>query len=86
MAALTPLKLTVSDKASARFAGKFRMQRTKQTVLNQHMLHPANKHRRKTCNKFHNDVIFIYLLKFKYIIFNFLSIASLHVTRYYQTI
>lgn len=47
-AALTPLKLTVRDIAKGRLAGKFLMQRTKHTVLNQQMLHPANKHSMKT--------------------------------------
>lgn len=48
-AALTPLKLTVREMASGRLEGKFRLQRTKQTVLNQHMLHPDSKQRRNTC-------------------------------------
>ena len=48
-AALTPLKLTVSEMAKGRYVGKFWVQRTKQTVLNQHMLHPAIKHSRNTC-------------------------------------
>ena len=48
-AALTPLKLTVKGIAGARFDGKFLMKRTKQTVLNQVMLHPDNKHSENTC-------------------------------------
>lgn len=48
-AALKPLNATVREIARGRWAGKFRMQRTKHTVLNQHMLHPANKHRTNTC-------------------------------------
>jgi hypothetical protein len=31
-------------------AEKLRMQRTKQTVLNQQMLHPATRQTKKTCN------------------------------------
>lgn len=49
-AALTPLKLTVSASANGLLQGKFFMHRTKQTVLNQVMLHPANKQRKNTCN------------------------------------
>ncbi|PON45720.1 hypothetical protein PanWU01x14_257120, partial [Parasponia andersonii] len=45
-AALTPLKLTVSDIARGWLDGKFLMQRTKQTVLNQHMLQPAIRQKR----------------------------------------
>lgn len=47
-AALTPLKLTVREMASGRLEGKLRLQRRKQTVLNQHMLHPDSKQRRNT--------------------------------------
>lgn len=50
-AALTPLKLTVREMARGRFVGKFWVHRTKQNVLNQVMLHPANKHSRNTCNQ-----------------------------------
>lgn len=50
-AALTPLKLTVRARASGRVQGKFFMQSTKHTVLNQQMLHPANKHNKNTCNR-----------------------------------
>lgn len=58
-AALTPLKLTVRDIARGRLAGKFRIQRTKHTVLNQQMLHPANKQRRNTCHKVHKREIHV---------------------------
>jgi hypothetical protein len=51
-AALTPLKAIVRDKARGRLAGKFWMQRTKHTVLNQQILHPASKQRRNTCKQF----------------------------------
>jgi hypothetical protein len=50
-AALTPLKAIVRDKARGRLAEKFFMQRTKHTVLNQQILHPANRQRRNTCKK-----------------------------------
>ncbi|KAG6419779.1 hypothetical protein SASPL_116291 [Salvia splendens] len=42
-ATLTPLKLTVRESANGIAEGKFLMHRTKQTVLNQQMLQPANK-------------------------------------------
>lgn len=48
-AALTPLKLTVRERASDLFAGKLLMQSTKQTVLNQQILRPASKQQRNTC-------------------------------------
>ena len=49
-AALTPLKLTVSANARGLLNEKFLMQRTKHTVLNQQMLQPDNRERRKTCH------------------------------------
>lgn len=55
-AALTPLKLTVSASANGLLEGKFFMQRTKQTVLNQVMLHPANKQRKNTCKPLVNEM------------------------------
>lgn len=57
-AALIPLKLTVRDKARARFVGKWRMQRMKQAVLNQQMLNPANKQQRNTYHikRFDHDI------------------------------
>ena len=48
-AAVRPLKLSARARASDLFAAKFRMHNTKQTVLNQHTLHPASKLNRKTC-------------------------------------
>jgi hypothetical protein len=44
------LKLMERERARERLlAEKLRMQRTKQTVLNQQMLHPAIKQNKNTC-------------------------------------
>lgn len=48
--ALTPLKLTVRERARERSVVKFRIQGTRHIVLNQHMLSPVNKHSTNTCN------------------------------------
>ncbi|PWA73405.1 RNA-directed DNA polymerase, eukaryota, Reverse transcriptase zinc-binding domain protein [Artemisia annua] len=47
-AAVTPLKLTLRDTANGQFTGKFFMFKTKQTVLNQGMLPPADKDKMNT--------------------------------------
>jgi hypothetical protein len=45
------LKLIERERARERlFAEKLRMQRTKHTVLNQQMLHPAIKQTKNTCS------------------------------------
>ncbi|KAF8668263.1 hypothetical protein HU200_052317 [Digitaria exilis] len=50
-AALSPLKLIERERARGRLlVEKLRMQRTKQTVLNQQMLHPAIRQTKNTCS------------------------------------
>ena len=45
------MKLVERERAKGRLlATKLRMQRTKQTVLNQQMLHPATKQTKNTCS------------------------------------
>ncbi|MFS7923002.1 hypothetical protein Hanom_Chr03g00255681 [Helianthus anomalus] len=50
-AAVRPLKLMLRDSASGELFGKFLMHKTKQTVLNQVMLQPADKHRINACQE-----------------------------------